>query len=67
MTRAQHHRLIWTGFSLVYGAGVGSLISWTSPFLDGFRFGVIVGFMLPVGVIGAASIAVAKSSEIDSA
>lgn len=52
MTQRDHFRLIAAGFSLIYLATMGALVTLGMPFLEGARNEIFMFVILPIGTIG---------------
>ncbi len=63
MTPAVHDRLLIWGFSAVSVGMLGSMVVWVNPFLEDIRSFIVFDALVPIALIGAVAMAVAKFSE----
>ncbi|MBE7243329.1 hypothetical protein MRF4_25900 [Methylobacterium radiotolerans] len=65
MTRRGSFRLIAAGFSLIYFAAMGALVTLAMPVLDGVREEALTFVMLPAGTLGMILSVVAHRVRVD--
>ncbi|EIZ87223.1 hypothetical protein WYO_0087 [Methylobacterium sp. GXF4] len=65
MTRRDNFRLSAAGFTLIYVAAMGALITLAMPFLEGMREEALMFVMLPAGIVGVMLCVIAHWVRVD--